>query len=183
MIQGPVPMAERILKSCMTKAAGKTLDPETPGRYLRALKELTAGYWEDPSDHIKVFPSSCDSMVVTTGISLVSLCEHHVLPYFGKAIIGYIPNGRILGLSKFSRIVRVFSRRMTTQENLADSIANFLCEKLSPKGLGVILKATHTCASLRGAEEEEVEMVVSSLRGIFLTSPSAREEFYKLASI
>lgn len=124
---------------------------ETPKRVSKAYKELLIGYSIDPNSVIKLFDSNgYHELVTVTNIEFYSLCEHHMLPFFGQAHIGYIPNGKVLGLSKFARIVEIFSKRLQTQENLNKQIFDLINEKLSPKGLIVALEAKHLCVSMRG---------------------------------
>ena len=140
---------------------------ETPKRWISAMRELMEGVNEDPKTNIKVFPSSNDQMVVVRNIEFFSLCEHHLLPFFGTCTVGYIPNGQVIGLSKIPRIVKCFARRPQVQENMTDQIANFLFEELGPKGVGVHTIGQHLCMMSRGIKQVDAIMHTTSLRGNF----------------
>ena len=164
-------------------------DPEregllkTPERVAKSLAWLTRGSDMDPHDVIgdALFEETHESMVMVRDIELYSLCEHHMLPFFGKAHIAYIPNGRIVGLSKLPRLVEVFSRRLQVQERLTEQIAGAIDEVLRPRGVGVVIEAVHLCMMMRGVEKQNSRTITSALRGQFLTCPMTRGEFLGLA--
>ncbi|HEX6925391.1 MAG TPA: GTP cyclohydrolase I FolE [Longimicrobiaceae bacterium] len=163
-------------------------DPERPGlvrtpeRVTRALRWLTSGYERDPAEAIGagIFEEQHDSMVLVRGIELYSLCEHHLLPFFGQAHVAYIPDGKIVGLSKLARLVEVFARRLQVQERLTDQIADALCEALQPRGVGVVVEASHLCMMMRGVEKQNSRTITSAMRGVFADCPMTREEFLRL---
>jgi GTP cyclohydrolase I len=167
------------------------LDPEpgreglrdTPVRVESAFRFYTEGYQQDPKALIgrALFDSETDEMVVVKDIELYSLCEHHMLPFFGKAHVAYIPNGKIVGLSKIPRIVDVFARRLQVQERLTDQIANALDDALHPTGVGVVIEAYHLCMMMRGVEKQNSSTITSALRGSFRDDSKTREEFLSLA--
>ena len=151
---------------------------DTPARVSRSLRELTRGYREDPADHFKaVFTEAYDEMVAVRGIEVWSLCEHHMLPFHGVAHVGYIPDGRVLGLSKVARVVECFSRRLQVQERLTEQIAKTLEHHLQPKGVGVVIEATHLCMAMRGVNKP-ARMSTSCLLGAM--RGEARSEFLAL---
>jgi GTP cyclohydrolase IA len=150
---------------------------ETPKRVIKAFKEMTAGYQENPRQILsKVFTEAYDEMIVLKGIEFWSLCEHHMLPFHGTATIGYIPAGKIVGISKLARLVHCFSRRLQVQERLTQEIANAMMDALKPLGVGVVLKAGHLCMACRGVRTP-AEMVTSCLLGVF--RDKARNEFLR----
>ncbi len=165
-------------------------DPEreglikTPERVAKAMSFLTKGYAEDPMEIIRsaTFKEDYDHMVLVKDIEIYSLCEHHVLPFYGKAHVAYIPNGRITGLSKIARVVESFARRMQVQERLTMDISKCLEEALNPKGVAVVIEASHTCMQMRGIEKQGSATTTSVLTGSFLTDPKTREEFMMLIS-
>ena len=157
---------------------------ETPSRVVKAWVEMTEGYHQKPEEYCKVFnePDS-DEMVVLQGIRFTSMCEHHMLPFWGTASVGYIPlEGRVIGLSKLARIVHTYARRLQNQERLTHQVARFLYdyEALSPLGTGVVVRSHHTCMSCRGIRQQESQMVTSATMGEIRTAPSARQEFMAL---
>ncbi len=163
-------------------------DPEregllrTPDRVAKSLSWLTRGYHEDLHDVVNgaIFEEQHESMVLVRDVELYSMCEHHMLPFFGKAHVAYIPNGRILGLSKVPRVVDIFARRLQVQERLSDQIADALMEVLQPLGVGVVIEAQHLCMMMRGVEKQNSTTVTSAVRGVFRDSPMTREEFLRL---
>ena len=163
-------------------------DPErqglerTPYRVARMYKELTKGYRESPEKLINKahFDVAYDEMVVVTNIDFYSLCEHHMLPFFGVAHVGYIPRGRVVGLSKIPRIVEMFARRLQVQENMTQEIANVLHDQLEPDGVGVVIEGYHMCMMMRGVEKQKAKMITSSLLGSFKEDSKTRTEFLEL---
>ena len=147
------------------------------------MRWLTRGYDQTVSDAIgsAVFEEKHESMVLVRDVEVYSLCEHHMLPFFGKAHIAYYPNGRIVGLSKLPRVVDVFARRLQLQERMTDQIADALMEVLQPMGVGVVVEAYHLCMMMRGVEKQNSKTVTSALRGIFRDDAKTRDEFLRLA--
>ncbi|MGH7482736.1 MAG: GTP cyclohydrolase I FolE [Longimicrobiales bacterium] len=156
---------------------------ETPRRVTKALRWLTRGYARDAADAIGagMFEERHESMVVVRDIELYSMCEHHMLPFYGRAHVAYVPDGRIVGLSKLARLVDVFARRLQVQERLTDQVADALVSVLAPRGVGVIIEAQHLCMMMRGVEKQNSRTVTSALRGVFADCPMTREEFLRLA--
>lgn len=154
----------------------------TPARVESSLHWLTRGYDECVSDIVRgaVFEEKHESMILVRDIEIYSLCEHHLLPFFGKAHVAYIPNGKILGLSKIPRVVDVFARRLQVQERLTDQVADALMRVLEPLGVGVVVEAYHLCMMMRGVEKQNSKTVTSALRGTFHQGPT-RDEFLRLA--
>jgi GTP cyclohydrolase I len=153
---------------------------DTPARVRRMYAELTAGYDEDPADVLNeaVFEVDNSEMVVVKDIPFHSLCEHHLLPFAGFAAVAYIPAGRVIGLSKIPRIVDMYARRLQIQERLTQQIADFLMQHLQPKGVGVVVEATHLCASMRGVRKPGMVMTTSAVLGNFRRSDKTRAEFF-----
>jgi GTP cyclohydrolase I len=153
---------------------------DTPSRVRRMYRELTAGYWVDPERLVNkaIFDVDYSEMVVVKDIAFYSLCEHHMLPFFGTAAVAYIPNGRVIGLSKIPRIVEMFSRRLQVQERMTRQIADFLMERLQPKGVGVVMEASHLCAVMRGVRKPGTIMTTSHVLGLFRTADRTRAEFF-----
>jgi GTP cyclohydrolase I len=156
---------------------------KTPQRVEASLRFLTQGYWMTVEEVIgdAVFEESHQSMIMVRDIELYSLCEHHLLPFFGRAHVAYIPDGKILGLSKVARIVDVFARRLQVQERLTDEIADAIMDVLKPTGVGVVIEAAHFCMMMRGVEKQNSRAVTSALRGIFRDDSKTRDEFLRLA--
>jgi GTP cyclohydrolase I len=155
---------------------------QTPRRVREAWRYLTSGYAQDPQDILRkaLFEEECNEMVMVREIELYSLCEHHLLPFFGKCHIAYLPAGRIVGLSKLARVVDVFARRLQVQERLTTQIAQALFETLQPLGVGVVVEARHLCMMMRGVERQNSLAVTSCLLGEFETNPKTRSEFFEL---
>ena len=155
----------------------------TPARVAKALRFLTQGYGTSAEEVVGngVFKEEHDNMIMVRDIELYSLCEHHMLPFFGKAHVAYIPNGKIVGLSKIPRIVDVYARRLQVQERLTEQIAEGLCRVLHPSGVGVVIEAYHLCMMMRGIEKQNSKTITSSLRGAFREDPKTRDEFLRLA--
>lgn len=154
---------------------------QTPERVTRSLAEMTSGYQMEPGEILSTcFTDSCDEMVVVSGIEFYSLCEHHMLPFFGTASVGYLPAGKVLGLSKIPRLVECFARRLQIQERLTGQIAEAIQEYLEPLGTGVIIRASHFCVACRGVQKANTRMTTSSLLGK-MRDASVRAEFLSLA--
>lgn len=151
----------------------------TPYRVARMYEELTAGYHVDIDGLLNeaVFDIEYDDMVVVRDIDFYSLCEHHLLPFFGKAHVAYIPDGRVIGLSKIPRIVEMFARRLQVQERMTKQIAEFLRSLLEPQGVAVVVEGAHMCTMMRGVKKDNARMVTSSMLGIFRRDPRTRAEF------
>lgn len=153
---------------------------ETPDRVARACQEIFGGHDEDPAKILsKVFDSSATELVIEKDIQFYSMCEHHLLPFFGKAAIGYVPNGRVVGLSKLVRLVNAFARRAQIQENLTEQIADALMEHLKPKGVIVLLQAEHLCMSMRGVNKAGAKTSTLSHRGVLSQDAALRESFFE----
>ena len=154
----------------------------TPERVEKSLKWLTRGYHMSVEDAIgrAIFTHEHQSMVLVRDIEMYSLCEHHMLPFFGKVHVAYIPNGRIVGLSKLARVVEIFARRLQVQERMTEQIAQALCSVLQPQGVGVICEAYHLCMMMRGVEKQNSKTITSSMQGVFLDDLKTREEFLRL---
>ncbi|MDA8203241.1 MAG: GTP cyclohydrolase I FolE [Chloroflexi bacterium] len=152
----------------------------TPGRVHRMYAELTAGYHVDPARLVNgaIFDVDYSEMVVVKDIPFYSLCEHHLLPFFGNAAVAYIPRGRVIGLSKIPRIVEMYARRLQVQERMTQQIADFLMETIQPMGVGVVLEATHLCAVMRGVKKSGTVMTTSAVLGVFRASDRTRAEFF-----
>lgn len=155
---------------------------KTPERVEAAMRWLTRGYEMSVAQVVgdAVFEEQHESMILVRDIELYSLCEHHLLPFFGRAHVAYIPDGRIVGLSKLPRIVEVFSRRLQVQERLTDQIADAVMDVLQPQGVGVVIEALHLCMAMRGVEKQNSKTVTSALRGVFRDDHRTREEFLRL---
>jgi GTP cyclohydrolase IA len=161
-------------------------DPErdglvgTPERMHRMYFELTAGYHVDPERLINraVFEVDYSEMVVVKEIPFYSLCEHHLLPFFGSAHVAYVPNGRVIGLSKIPRIVEMYARRLQVQERMTQQVAAFLMERLEPRGVGVVIEGTHLCAAMRGVRKPGTVMTTAAVLGLFRRSDKTRAEFF-----
>lgn len=158
---------------------------ETPRRAAKAMQFLTSGYTTDLDSIVNnaVFSSDNDEMVVIQGIEFYSMCEHHMLPFSGQCHIGYLPEGQVLGLSKFARIVDVFARRFQIQENMTKQIADAISSITNCRGVGVIVEAQHMCMMMRGVQKQNSTMRTSVMQGAFRDSQSTREEFMKLAGL
>jgi len=155
---------------------------KTPHRVAKALKFLTEGYSQNPSEILSkaLFGSSNDEMVLVLDIEFYSLCEHHILPIIGRAHVAYIPDGKVVGLSKIPRVVNLFARRLQIQEQLTEQIADAISETIHPKGVAVVIHARHMCMEMRGVEKINSTTVTSALRGLFKSDLRTRNEFYNL---
>jgi GTP cyclohydrolase I len=163
-------------------------DPEreglrrTPGRVARSLEFLTSGYKEDVCKIINdaLFNERYDEMVIVKDIEVYSLCEHHLLPFYGKCHVAYMPNGKVVGLSKIPRIVDAFAKRLQVQERLTNQIADILMQCLDPQGVGVVIEARHLCMMMRGVQKQNTVVTTSALLGVFRDNQSTRDEFMHL---
>jgi GTP cyclohydrolase I len=155
---------------------------KTPLRVAQALSFLTHGYRTDPGEVINqaLFTQTTSSMVIVKDIELYSLCEHHMLPFFGRCHIGYIPNGKVFGVSKLARLVDVYARRLQLQERLTGQISQVVMESIDAKGVGVMIEARHLCMMMRGVEKQNSTMLTSSVLGVFREHLATREEFLSL---
>lgn len=153
----------------------------TPARVANMYAELLAGMHEDPKQHIRsVFSEEYDEIVLLRDISFYSICEHHLMPFIGSAHVAYLPAGVVLGVSKLAHIVDCFARRLQIQEQLTDQIADFIMNSLKPRGVAVVLEASHSCMTIRGIKKPGSVMVTSALRGIFKRDPKSRSEIMSL---
>ncbi len=157
---------------------------KTPERVAKAMSFLTKGYGEDPQEILRsaMFREEYKQMVIVKDIELYSLCEHHILPFYGKAHVAYIPNGYITGLSKIARVVECFARRLQVQERLTVQIRDSIQEALNPMGVAVVIEASHMCMQMRGVEKQHSATTTSAFTGIFLSSDRTRKEFLTLIS-
>jgi GTP cyclohydrolase IA len=156
---------------------------KTPHRVAKSLRFLTSGYRQDPNDVLNgaLYEVAYDEMVIVKDIEIFSLCEHHLLPFFGRCHVAYIPSKKVIGLSKIPRLVDVFARRLQIQERLTSQIAHTIMEKIHPLGVGVIIEARHLCMIMRGVEKQNSVAVSSAMLGVFRSSQRTREEFLTLA--
>ncbi|MEO8908725.1 MAG: GTP cyclohydrolase I FolE [Gemmatimonadaceae bacterium] len=155
----------------------------TPSRVAKSLSWMTQGYASSAEEVVGegIFEEDHDNMIMVRDIEVYSMCEHHMLPFFGKAHVAYIPNGRIVGLSKIPRIVDVYARRLQVQERLTEQIAEGLCRVLKPVGVGVVIEAHHLCMMMRGVQKQNSKTITSALRGKFRDCPMTRSEFLSMA--
>ena len=166
-------------------------DPEregllkTPHRVSEAMRFLTSGYEVSPEDAINsaIFDESHNEMVICKDIDFFSMCEHHMLPFFGRAHVAYIPNGKVIGLSKLARIVEMYARRLQVQERLTRQVTELLQDALQPQGVGVVMEATHLCMVMRGVQKQNSKTVTSCMVGVFEEQQRTRDEFIHLLSI
>jgi len=155
---------------------------KTPQRIAEMYAELTSGYRISPEEVLNgaIFSVKYDEMVLIKDIEFYSLCEHHMLPFFGKVHVGYIPDGKVIGFSKIPRIVDVFAHRLQLQERMTEQIANFLMEAIKPQGVGVVVEGFHLCMAMRGVKKQDARMVTSAMKGIFRRDARTRAEFLEL---
>ncbi|NOZ05523.1 MAG: GTP cyclohydrolase I FolE [Chloroflexi bacterium] len=174
-----VQRAVRQILSNIGEDANRSGLRRTPERVAAMYNELTRGYQVDPIAMVNdaIFEISYDEMVLVCEIDFYSLCEHHLLPFFGKAHVAYLPRGRVIGLSKIPRIVEMYARRLQVQERMTVQIADFLQEVLDPQGVGVVVEATHMCMAMRGVEKPNSRMITTALKGRFKSDPRTRSEF------
>jgi GTP cyclohydrolase I len=182
--QVDLPRIERAVREILA-AVGEDPDREglleTPARVARMYAELFSGLHTDPREHLqKFFTEQYDEMVLVRDITFNSMCEHHMLPFYGKAHIGYVPNGKVVGLSKLARVVEEYSRRPQVQERMTEQIANLLIEELDVKGVAVVIEASHSCMSIRGIRKPGSLCVTSAMKGIFRSNLSSRSEVMTL---
>jgi GTP cyclohydrolase I len=195
--RGKTPEADAKPRRAEVEAAVRTLirwtgdDPErdglheTPSRVARAFEEFFVGYAQDPVGILqKTFEEieGYDEMIVLRGIRFESHCEHHMAPIVGKAWVAYIPNGRVVGISKLARVVETYAKRLQIQEKMTAQIANTINEVLKPQGVGVIIKATHHCMTTRGIHKPDTDLVTSRMLGVFRENPITRQEFLNMAA-
>ena len=180
MSEGPIESAVRQILHEIGEDPSRAGLAGTPARVQRMYAELTAGYAMDAQDVLNdaIFEVDYSEMVVVKDISFHSLCEHHLLPFAGMASVAYIPDGRVIGLSKIPRIVDMYARRLQVQERLTQQVADFLMERLRPEGVGVVVEATHLCASMRGVRKPGMVMTTSAVLGLFRSSDKTRAEFF-----
>ncbi len=180
MSASPIEDAVRTILSEIGEDPDRSGLAETPARIERLYLELTAGYAMDPREVLNdaVFEVDYSEMVVVKDIPFHSLCEHHLLPFAGSAAVAYIPDHRVIGLSKIPRVVDMYARRLQIQERLTQQVADFLMDQLSPKGVGVVVEATHLCASMRGVRKPGMVMTTSAVLGLFRSSDKTRAEFF-----
>jgi GTP cyclohydrolase I len=154
----------------------------TPARVEEAMRWLTRGYRMSVEEVIRgaIFDENHHNMVIVKDIEMYSLCEHHLLPFFGKVHVAYIPNGHIVGLSKLPRVVEVFARRLQVQERLTEQVASAIMDVLQPEGVGVVIEASHLCMMMRGVEKQNSRTITSAMKGVFLDDVGTREEFLRL---
>lgn len=179
-----LPRIERAVREILL-AVGESPDREgireTPARVARMYAELFSGLHEDPREHLrKFFTEKYDEVVLVRDISFNSVCEHHMLPFMGKAHVAYLPNGRVVGLSKIARVVEIVARRPQVQERMTETIAHLLGEELQARGVAVVVEAVHTCMTVRGIRKPGCVCVTSAMKGAFRSSPSTRAELMTL---
>ena len=178
------PRIERAVREILL-AIGENPDREglveTPARVARMYEELFQGLGQDPAVHLKkFFTEKYESMVVVRDIEFHSMCEHHLLPFVGKAHIGYIPQGKVVGLSKLARVVETVARRPQLQERMTETVAHLLMNELNALGVGVVIEATHSCMTLRGIKKPNSRCITSAMTGVFMDDASTRSEFLNL---
>ena len=185
LMSDEAPLGERAQKAVKEILLAIGEDPgrqgllDTPKRVAKMYSELFAGYATDPTEVLNgaLFDVDYDEMVIVKDIEFHSMCEHHMLPFSGSASVGYLPDGKVVGLSKIPRLVDMFARRLQVQERMTQQIANTLLTLVRPKGVGVVIEASHMCSVMRGVRKQEASMVTSAMLGLFRSNPSTREEF------
>jgi GTP cyclohydrolase I len=186
---GPPIDHDRIRRAVREILAAVGEDPDreglvdTPDRVARMYAEIFAGLHLDPAVHLqKTFTQHADEMVIVRDIEFSSCCEHHLLPFTGRAHVGYLPDGKVVGLSKLARVVDAVARRPQVQERLTEQLADLIMNELQPRGVGVLVEASHSCMTIRGVRKPESMTITSALRGLFKTNPATRAEFMSLVS-
>ena len=180
-VDGIEPLVEAMLKE-LGEEPGRDGLQNTPRRVAKSMRFLTQGYQQNPRDILNnaLFDVTYDEMVIVKDIEVYSLCEHHILPFFGRAHVAYIPDGKVVGLSKIPRLVEMFGRRLQVQERLTQDVAGTLEEVLQPKGVAVVVEAIHLCMMMRGVSQQNSFAITSSLRGEFESDSKTRAEFMDL---
>jgi len=175
------PLVAQLLKE-LGEEPGRDGLTRTPARVARSLRFLTSGYGQDPIAILNdaLFDVSYDEMVIVKDVNFYSLCEHHMLPFFGRVHVAYVPNGKVVGLSKIPRVVEMLARRLQVQERLTTQIAETLEAVLEPRGVAVVVESIHLCMMMRGVEQQSAFAITSSLRGAFQADPKTRSEFMDL---
>ena len=175
------PLVESLLKE-LGEDPGRDGLMRTPHRVAKSLRFLTQGYQQDPQEILNnaLFDVTYDEMVIVKDVEFYSLCEHHMLPFFGRAHVAYIPNGKVVGLSKIPRLIEMYARRLQVQERLTSEVAETLESVLQPKGVAVVVESIHLCMMMRGVSQQNSFAITSSLRGEFETAPKTRSEFMNL---
>lgn len=184
-VSGPQAHRMRGAITTLLEALGEDVErdglADTPARVTRSLIEMTSGYREDPAEILSTrFDSDYDQFVLLKNIDFVSMCEHHMLPFTGTAHVGYLPGDKVVGLSKLARLVHCFARRLQIQEQMTKQIADALTDHLHPRGVGVVIRAHHSCMSCRGVKQANAEMVTSVVLGGVRDDESLRSEFFQL---
>ncbi len=187
MTQADFESAEQAIRFFL-KMLGEDVEREgllnTPARVVRAFVEMTSGYGQKPEEILTTtFDEPCDEIVLVTGVRFTSLCEHHLLPFVGKADVGYLPGKKVVGLSKLPRLVECFARRLQVQERMTRQIAEAIDHHLSPLGVAVIVRASHSCMGCRGVRQQDAQMVTSAMLGAFRSENSTRSEFLQLLAM
>ena len=175
------PLVAAMLKE-LGEEPGRDGLARTPERVAAAMRFLTGGYQQDPIEILNnaLFDVSYDEMVIIKDIDFYSMCEHHLLPFFGRVHVAYVPNGKVVGLSKIARVVEMFGRRLQVQERLTTQVAETLCTVLEPKGVAVVAEAIHLCMMMRGVSQQNSSAVTSSIHGVFKSDSKTRAEFMEL---
>jgi GTP cyclohydrolase I len=175
------PMVQALLREIGEEPTRDGLE-QTPSRVAKAFRFFTQGYQQSPQEVLSeaLFDVSYDEMVLVKDIEFYSLCEHHMLPFFGRAHVAYIPNGKVLGLSKVARLVEIFARRLQVQERLTVEVAETIEKELRPRGVAVVIEAIHLCMMMRGVQQQNSFAITSSLRGVFQSDSKTRSEFMEL---
>jgi GTP cyclohydrolase I len=175
------PLVAAMLKE-LGEESGRDGLERTPERVAAAMRFLTSGYQQDPIAILNnaLFDVTYDEMVIVKDIDFYSMCEHHLLPFFGRVHVAYVPNGKVVGLSKIARVVEMFSHRLQVQERLTTQVAETLCQVLEPKGVAVVAEAIHLCMMMRGVSQQNTSAVTSSIHGVFKSDSKTRAEFMDL---
>lgn len=176
-----LPLVEQLITSAGDDPTREDVK-DTPKRFAKAWKHYTSGYTKKPEDVLTTFdnPGRIDQLIIIPKIDFYSMCEHHLAPFYGQIHIGYLPNGKILGLSKFARLAEIYARRLQVQERIGEQIAEAVMKHMEAQGVGVIIRGIHLCMRSRGVEKQNSEMVTSVMRGKFRDVPTLRAEFLQL---